>query len=141
MLLTLGVPLLVACSPFSGFVHDEVLDGPYRLVAVDVDEDMGVCLTSDIAAGNCVGDGLPGATVFAAGADANYVVVARHPRKWPSPPDRDVTEYYYVERTPDEAKRGVPAENVKGPFSARQFEQERRRLGLPEFSRVFDQLR
>jgi hypothetical protein len=131
---------LVACSPFSGFVHDETLERPYRLVAVDADEDMGLCRSPE-GVTDCFGDGLPGPTVFAAGADARYVVIARHPREWPAPPDRSVSEFYYLIRTPDEAARGLPQQNVRGPFTEAQFGEHKRRLRLPEFSTVFDHLK
>jgi hypothetical protein len=39
---------LTAC----GFVHDKAIDGPYRLVAIDVEEQMGVCYSIKDA---CVG--------------------------------------------------------------------------------------
>jgi hypothetical protein len=62
--------LLSSCG---GFVHDEVMDEPYHLVAVDVMEEMLICRRSgDI----CNGDELGGATVFMAGWDKKYVVGA-----------------------------------------------------------------
>lgn len=136
-----GAPILVSCVPFSGFVHDEVLDGPYRLVAVDTEEDMIVCLTFRGDTNSCIGDGLPEPAVFAAGANARHVVIARHPRASLSRPDRAITEYYYVVRTPDEGERGLPAKNVKGPFDRQSFEEEKRKLNLPNFSRVFKDLK
>jgi hypothetical protein len=131
---------LVACSPFSGFVQDDTLDGPYRLVAVDTDEDMALC-RSPPGVSDCMGDGFPGPTVFAAGANARYIVIARHPREWPSPPDRSVTQYYYLVRTPDEATKGLPSGNVRGPFTQAQFTEQQQRLALPDFSRVFERLK
>ena len=125
-----------ACG--NGFVHDEKLTGPYHLVAVDEMGQMSLCRELDD--GNCAGDGLPDETVFAAGADQRFVTLARHPRKWPDPADRSTTEYYYLIRTSTEA-RGLPPENVKGPLTQQQFELEKRRLGLPDFSRVFNELK
>ena len=130
--------LLAGCWSFAGFVYDERLAGPYRLVAVDTMEQMILC--RDMGGGDCAGDGLPDETIFAAGADDRFIVLARHPRTWPDPPDRTVTEYHYVIRVPDEAERG-PYGRVRGPFDETQFEAETRRLGLPGFSRTFEELR
>jgi hypothetical protein len=35
--------MLQAC----GFAYDESIDGPYRLVAVDIEKDMGICRSDD----------------------------------------------------------------------------------------------
>ena len=119
----------VAGCGFQDFVHDEVLDGPYRLVAVDVSEDMSLCRS---VGRDCVGDGLPGPTLFQAGANSQYIVFARHPRRGFTVPDRSVTEFYYILR-----QSGL----VKGPLNQLEYQQENIRLHLPEFSRVFSNLK
>ena len=129
--------MLAGCLPFWSFVHAERLDGPYRLVAVDTMEQMVICRSSPDGGGDCIGDGLPSETVFAAGANQRYLVAARHA---PDDPFRRA-EFYYVIRTPDEAERGVPRSNVVGPLTELEFDRARARLGLPEFSRTFDELR
>jgi hypothetical protein len=113
----------------SGFVRDVPLVGPYRLVAVDLPEDMILCRSIGTK-GDCVGDNLPGETVFQAGADANYIVVARHPREWPKPANRSITFYYYVIRTANEADP-VSRLTVVGPLDKLQYDRESQRLGLP----------
>ena len=135
--LVLAAMLVAGCWPFAGLVYQEELAEPYELWAIDSMEDMMLCRA--IGEGGCVGDGLPGDTVFAAGANDRFVAFARHPREWPNPPNRTITEYYYVIRTPQDAQRG-PYGNVRGPFARDQFENEKRRLGLPEFSRFFQEL-
>jgi hypothetical protein len=72
------ITLLCLTGCGNGFVWDEVLDGPYRLVAVDIDEDMSLCRSVDMSdmSGNCAGDGLPGETVFQAGSSPKYIVSA-----------------------------------------------------------------
>ncbi len=117
-----------------GFVQDEVLVGRYRLVAVDIDEDMSLCWS--LEDGNCVGDGLPGPTLFAAGFDDKYVVAAVHPRpKFETPTNRDVTQFFYVVRGNE--SNAFPNHEIKGPFDEAAFEAEKARLGLPTFPRVF----
>lgn len=122
--------LLAACS--SGFTHDETLDGPYRLVAVDTEEDMMLCRS--LPSGDCVGDGLPGPTVFAADWSSRYIVVAVHPEA-----NRGITEFYYVARSPDDERRFLP-QAVKGLFDQVRYEKEKARLHLPSFTRVFEDL-
>ncbi|RYY87319.1 MAG: hypothetical protein EOO15_12245 [Chitinophagaceae bacterium] len=125
-----------------GFVHDEPLGGPWRLIAVDAREDMMICRSVDESEGDCAGDMLGGPTIFAAGIDEKYVVYARHPQKWPAPPDRAVSEYYYVIRSPMEGHpAGLNGGKVQGPFDEVQFGAESKRLGLPPLSRVFEDLR
>ncbi|MGZ9100507.1 MAG: hypothetical protein ACXW3O_12460 [Brevundimonas sp.] len=136
---TAAAVLIAGCAP-SGFVHDERLDGPWRLVAIDIREDMMLCRR--LAGSDCVGDRLHGPTVYAAGIDDRFVVYARHPATFPDPPRREVSEYYYVIRTPaDDQPEGLQPENIKGPFNEAAFDAERRRLALPAFSRVFEDLR
>jgi hypothetical protein len=78
--------------------------------------------------------------VFQAGWNAKYIVVARHPRRWPDRPNRSITEFYYIVRQPDErdAARPVP---VVGPLSEVEYQEEKRKLQLPEFGRVFRDLK
>lgn len=136
--LCVATPLLWSCIGGWGFVHDQPLAGPYRLVAVDTRDDMIVCRS--LESGDRVGDGLPGRTVFAAGADDRYLVIARHPSAFGEPLNKAVTEYYVVERRPDEADPGSRPE-VFGPFDQAEFDERVRQLSLPEFTIVFDDLR
>jgi len=116
-------PLLIAASIAAcGFVHDQTIDGPYRLVAIDVDEQMDVCYSIQDA---CVGR--IGETVFAVGHDGAYIVAARHPAN-----NRKVTEYFYLIRSMD-GPAVDPSVSVRGPFDASKFEAERVRLRLPTF--------
>lgn len=131
------VSLVAGCG--SGFVRDVPLVGPYRLVAVDIPEDMALCRSVG-SKGDCVGDGLPGPTVFQAGANADFVVIARHPRRWPEPADRSVSEFYYIVRSSAEADIVRPVA-VVGPMDKQEYDREKQRLGLPEFSKIFDDLK
>jgi hypothetical protein len=118
----LSAAALVAGAALAGcgFVHDQHIDGPYRLVAVDVDEQMAVCYSIP---DGCVGR--IGETVFAVGHDRSYIVAARHPAN-----NRSVTEYFYLVRSLDSANAD-PSASVRGPFDASHFEVERAQLRLP----------
>jgi hypothetical protein len=107
-------------------VHDELISEPYRLVAVDVLEDMSVCRTYQNA---CVGDGLPGPAVFQAGWNTKYIVAARYPHY----PHRIDPQYFYIERTETE-KDATTHVNVVGPFNADEFARKKLLLGQPEFT-------
>jgi hypothetical protein len=108
-----------------GFVHDERIDGPYRLVAIDVWEEMAICYEIE---NGCIGR-IP-ETVYTVGFDAKYLVAARHPNN-----DQSKTEYYYLTRALD-GPLIDPSATVSGPFNADEFEAERTRLNLPPFSRT-----
>jgi hypothetical protein len=127
------------CLAGCGFVADEVLDGPYRLVAVDIRADMSLCRSIG-ADGSCSGDGLPGPTVFQAGANSQYIVLARHPSPRNGIPDRSITEFYYILRQADE-RNALKSVSVMGRFSELEYQQKKRRLQLPEFSKVFADLK
>jgi hypothetical protein len=131
---------LTGCG--NGFVWDEVLDGPYRLVAVDIDEDMSLCRSVDMSdmRGNCAGDGLPDATVFQAGWSPKYIVVARHPRIEPQPANRSITEFYYIVRQPNEMDPRTRISPI-GPLNEIEYQREKERLQLPDFTRVFKHLK
>jgi hypothetical protein len=118
--------LVTAC----GFVHDQKIDGPYPLVAIDVDEEMDVCYSIQDA---CVGR--ISETVFAVGHDASYIVAARHPSN-----NRKITEYFYLVRSMD-GPVADPSASVRGPFDAETFEAEKSRLRLPSFDTTISNLR
>ena len=114
--------------------HDEVLVGRYKLVAIDIREDMAMCWSLD--GGGCVGDGLPGPTLFAAGFNDKYIVAAVHPGS-----RKDVTQFFYVVRDPQNEDKLLPQHTIKGPLSQSEFEVERSRLSLPGFTRTFSKLK
>jgi hypothetical protein len=105
--------MLAAC----GFVRDETINGPYRLVAVDVPEEVGICYA--LESGDCLRR-IPD-RVTAVAYNAEYVVA-------------EVTGagagFYYIIRASD-GPLVDPSVSVRGPLSATAFEQEQSRLGLP----------
>jgi hypothetical protein len=125
VLLAAAVAVLRGC----GFVHDEHLVGPYRLNAIDVDEQMSVCY--DLG-GDAVGR--IGETVFAVGWDDRYIVAKQHPKN-----DRRVTNYFYLDMSRD-GPTADPSRSVTGPLSAAEFNAKKAELGLPEFKRVIASL-
>jgi len=100
--------------------RDITIDGPYHLIEGEDDEQMSVCY---VVPEGCIGR-IP-ATVYAVGADASYVVAARHPQA-----NRAITEFYYVIRSSDTPTVDTSAA-VRGPFDAQGFEAIRAQLHLP----------
>ena len=117
------------------YVH---VAGPFYLTYFETEDQMSLfrCPTGPRGVG-CAIDGLPDATVFAAGADTRYVVVARHPLG-----NRNVTEYFYFARTDRESRGwGNGPEKIIGPISADAFDAAQAKLRLPPLSIVMDDLK
>lgn len=133
MMLTLAALAgLAACDGGGG-----PLTGPYRLDTGDTIEETNLCF--ELESGDCVER--IGPSVFAAGFDSNYVVAARHPHvPGTAGLDKGRTEYFYLVRAQDGARKD-PSDSVRGPYDAAAFEAERRRLGLPAFSREIASLK
>ena len=125
--------ILLACVLLSGcgFVHDEHITGPYRLIAVDVDEQMSI--SYDLGDGSAVGR--INETVFAYGYDNQYIVAMQHPEG-----NRSITNYFYLDMAKD-SKYADPAVSVTGPLSKENFEAESKRLDLPNISHVINHLK
>jgi len=98
---------------------------------------MSLCWSLD--SGDCVGDGLPGPTVFAAGFNDKYVVAAVHP----DPSRKSITQFFYVIRNPatENKQNGLPYRGIKGPFTQAEYAAESASLHLPSFTRVFEDLK
>ena len=142
--------LFAAALAFSlygcGFVDDVALVGPYRVVAVDIDEQRELCWSYNSR--DCLTDGLPGPMVYAAGFDDRYLVIAIHPwsddGKADTPPPSKASHFFYVIRDLDKEAEagktgfhGAPYTAIKGPFDQRAFDAEKARLHLPDFSKHF----
>jgi hypothetical protein len=127
---------LAACLPGMpggwGFVHDQKLVGPYHLVAVDVREQMALCVR---VPSGCEGHG-PSATVVAAGFDDRHIVVVRRQEDLFGAPE----EYWYIVRDL-EAEEVPRAQTPLGPYGRAEFEALKSEHDLPPFSVVFDDLR
>jgi hypothetical protein len=112
----------------TGFAIKRQLFGNYYLVATDGDE--GLSLTyhgpND---GNTYGDIVP-ATVFAIGYNDSFMIIKQHPRTFPNPPNRNVTNYFILPIKKDFNYRTM--NEMIGPISFEQFTQKRRELGIPD---------
>ena len=133
--MTLG---LIAAAAVLGLIgcdgenHNEVIDGPYRVIAENQSEDMSICYQT--APKVCISR--VGGTVFQFGFNHDYIVAARHPADGPSAyasADRSRTDYFYIIRADDSPDAGPRA--IRGPLTKESFEREKVRLGLPPFSR------
>lgn len=126
-LIALIAPFALSGCFTSLFALDEKVDGPWRLVETDTAQDRILCRGDDSGQG-CVSE--IDAMVYAAGWDKHYIVAVRHPLLEAGRPDMSKSEYYYIPRSPDEAKptwRAAP----RGPFSKTQFRDATTRLKLP----------
>ncbi len=113
-----------------GFVHDEHLTGPYRLIAVDTLHQMGI--SYGLPSGSAVGR-IP-ETVFSVGWNSRYLVAKQHPKD-----DRSITHFYYLDMSRD-STYADPSASVTGPLSESEFLRKRAELGLPDFSRTIKSL-
>jgi len=114
-----------------GFVHDEKITGHYRLVAVDISEQMGICYA--LEKGDCIGR-IP-ETVFSVGWNEHFIVAKQHPLN-----NRSVTNYFILEIARD-SKFADPSESVTGPLSAAEFEERVAPQGLPPFTKNIEALK
>jgi hypothetical protein len=103
----------------------------YKLIAIDTLSQMS--LANDATSSSIVP-----ATVFAIGANAQFIVLKQHPYanfKF----DSSVTNYFIVTRT----ESGLPREieqDVRGPFTKVEFERLAAIEPLPPFTTTFDDL-
>ena len=120
------LPVIALLFSGCGYVHDEKLTGPYRLIAVDVDEQMNVSYS--LPNGSAVGR-IP-ETVFSVGWNDRYIVAKQHPKN-----NRSITNYYYLDMSHDSAYAD-PSASVTGPLAESDFLRRRTEIGLPDFSRT-----
>ena len=113
-----AICLISACFPFSA--GERHLDGPYTLYATDIAEQMEL----DYAIGHGAFVERVPPTVFAAGWNARYVIVKRHPNG-----DRARTEFYILDRSKD-GPLVDPGVSVTGPLTAAEFDARRRELSV-----------
>lgn len=115
--------LLAGCTvalSACGFVHEEVIDGPYRLVAVDTTDQLRVCYEVD---SGCVGR--TPEPVSGYGFNDRWISVLVS------------GQYYVIDRKAD-SEFAEPGEVVSGPYSAAEFDTLLRERNLPSISARLD---
>lgn len=114
-----------------GFVHDEKITGPYRLIAIDTSEQMSVCYA--LEKGDCIGR-IP-ETTFSVGWNDRFIVAKQHPSN-----NKSVTNFFILEMARDD-KLADPSASVTGPLSATAFEDKVASLELPPFTKTIEALK
>ena len=113
----------------SGFVNNVKIIGNYSLVAVDEDEQLDICyFDPDDKNNGCIP--VITATVFAVGYNKDYIIAQQHPRIFPNPPDKTVTNYYIL---PVDYKNKHLGDKfgLIGPLTSAQFNAKRIELRVP----------
>ena len=95
--------------------HDERLDGPYFLHAMEGNYNMSLAYGSE----NGFRISRIGSTVFAVGWNDDYFVVQRHPDGI-----KAITQYYIIKRG-NENNHSVPSGLILGPFNKLEFMKEK----------------
>lgn len=116
--------------------------GPFYLMTPEREIDTALfrCFKEDGEIVGCEQGHFPGPLVFALGGNSDYIVFARHPKI-----DNDTvsseTEYFFFRRMEREAGgMGVTQESIVGPLNKEEFNSQKARLELPEFSIVREDL-
>ena len=126
--------ILLGCNG----IQEEQLVGRYYLTAMDyVDE--GMNLSYVLESGDFIG--VVNSTVFAVGYNDEYIIVKQHPRKFPNPPDKSITNYFIVPIK--DQVHASPDENKIGPLTKEEFVIKRKELGISDsltFTKVFSEL-
>ncbi|MFM9839312.1 MAG: DUF3997 domain-containing protein [Cyclobacteriaceae bacterium] len=127
--------LVVNCS---GLAIKEKVIGNYYLVAAD---DGAGCILSYHEGDEYNYDGIIEATVFAVGWNNKFIIAKQHPRTFPHPPNKNITNYFILSiNEKSDQKNG---EALFGPLTLEQFNVKRKKLGVPddlEFTKVFKDL-
>jgi len=115
---------LTACDKLQLAADTEWKSGAFRLVAVGSRPEMSLIDEHSSI--------LVGRTIFAVGADERHIVLKQHPESGVAGTsfDRSVTRYFVVGRD----------KTVKGPLSKEEFDAFSGSLGLPPFTKVFEEL-
>ena len=125
---------LVAVVVFSGCgdAINERLTGPYRLIAIDADDQLNVARYE----GGGISVGRIGPVVTDAGSNQRYIVAAVRPEDRPGA----APSFYYLDIAKD-TNKGDQYQAVTGPLSKDEFDKAKQKLGLPDFTRHFPHLR
>ena len=75
------------------------------------------------------------------GWNDKFIIVKQHPRTFPNPPDKSITNYFIL--SINEKFDWRSKETLSGPFTLEQFNAKRKELGVPddlEFTKVLEDL-
>lgn len=125
--ITLYLPFLLAFAGCSGLVINEKITDNYYFVATDVGE---ACNLSYKKSDEDNYGTVIEATVFAVGYNDKFMIVKQHPRTFPNPPDKKITNYYILPLKKDmdwKNKNGLI-----GPLTLEQFNEKRKDLNIPD---------
>lgn len=116
--------VLTGCSGLA--LKEKIIDN-YYLIATDVDEDCGLSYHEPSDGSNYAG--IIDATVFSVGYNDKYMIIKQHPRTFPNPPDKKITNYYILP-----LKKGMDWKNkngLMGPLSLEKYNEKRKELNIP----------
>jgi hypothetical protein len=121
-------------------IKQQVIDN-YYLIATDIDEDLSLSYCDPSDKSGCVGIIIP--TVFAVGYNKDYIIVQQHPRVFPDPPNKRITNYFILPVN-YKSKRWGDNFGLVGPLTSEEFNKKRKELGIPDslkFTIVRDNLK
>ena len=114
---------IVGCK---GLSSKKITDN-YFLIAMDYEKEK-TNLSYKISSGDYIG--VITSTVFAVGYNEDFIIAKQHPRKFPNPPDKSITNYFII---PIKDKvRQSPDDNKIGPLTESEFKEKRKELGIPD---------
>ena len=131
-----AILIFVSCS---GLAIKENITGNYYLIATDTGDDCALDYHEPNDENNYAG--IIGATVFAVGYNDKYIIVKQHPRVFPNPPNKEITNYFILQITDGFDWRNKSS--LYGPLTLVQFNEKRKELGVPEdlqFTKIFKDL-
>jgi hypothetical protein len=120
--------LWLFCGSCGGLVIKENIFGNYYLIAADANEDL--TLSYHDSSDGAIYGGIIEPTVFAIGFNENYIIAKQHPRTFPNPPDKNITNFYILP-----IKKGFnwrTKNGLLGPLTSNQFSQKRKELNISD---------
>lgn len=120
--------ILCLLSSCMGFDTKEKIVGNYYLVAPDDEAQLGLDYCDPADQNGC--GGVIESTVFAVGYNENYIIVKQHPRTFPNPPNKGITNFFIVP-----TKRGFnyrTMNNLIGPLTLEQFNTKTKELNISD---------
>lgn len=125
ILYLLILSLLSGCL---GFDIKQKVVGNYYLIATDEEEQLSLSYCEPSDQNGC--GGIIEGTVFAVGFNANYIIVKQHPRIFPNPPNKNITNYYILPLK--DTMNWRTKNGLIGPLTLDQFNEKRKELNIPD---------